>query len=72
MPLIKRAIFQGEAVQLQDFLNLFYEAKEIKEVPTIEEGMDIILPVHEEKHEEMFKDWALSFGLKCTVIETAK
>jgi hypothetical protein len=70
--LIKRAIFQGEAIQLQDFLNLFYEAKELKEVPYIEEGMNVILPVREKKDEAMLQDWALSFGLKCTIIETSK
>jgi hypothetical protein len=72
MLLVKRAYFQGEAVQLQDFLNLYYQSQEIKEVPIIEEGMDVVLRVKEAKHEEMFEDWALSFGLRCTIIETAK
>ncbi|MBT2738117.1 hypothetical protein [Bacillus sp. ISL-7] len=70
--MVKRAYFQGEAVQLQDFLNLFYESQGIKEVPIIGEEIDVVLRVKEEKHEEMFKDWALSFGLKCTIIETAR
>jgi len=66
-----RAIFEGEQDQLQDFLDVFYDTQG-ETAPRIDEGINVVLTVQEDKHKQQFQNWAYSFGLKCTFIKTPR